>query len=112
MGRRRNRAHHADGETHQQHLQQLVGELAEVMANAVREFADVRHDGLLRKPRQPATFVAMIWSMLAGRTGISWTTYSMNFSRLLIVRAGFQRFSKPSVEEGLPESPAPQALPA
>jgi len=53
----------------------------------------------------------MILAMSAGRCGMSLVTWAMKLG-LSIDSAGFQRFSKPRVEEGLPDSPAPQALPA
>jgi hypothetical protein len=56
-------------------------------------------------------FAATILSISAGRGGISLIKDSMK-AALFIVSPGFQRFSKPMVEEGLPDNPAPQTLPA
>ncbi|MNC79143.1 hypothetical protein D3C75_1315450 [compost metagenome] len=54
---------------------------------------------------------ATMRSMSAGRGGIEVVNWAMKEARSS-VRAAFQRFSKPMVEDGLPDRPAPQALPA
>ncbi len=49
-------------------------------------------------------------SISAGRGGIDSVSVATNSSRF-IASIGFQRFSKPIVDIGLPDMPAPQALP-
>jgi hypothetical protein len=93
--------HHGADEGIHQHQQR---ELAQVLAQAEADGRGLPHQGA--SPRLKRSMASM-----AAGLGEACPTAVMNASRPSDSR-GFQRFSKPRVDEGLPDKPAPHRLPA
>jgi len=106
----------SERQTHQEHLHQLVQELREVVADTVTVAGErfVVGGGMVALVvSRSGRDVGGYHTVHLGRARrISLVSCFTNSSLFVTFSPILKRFSKPMVEDGLPESPAPHTLPA